>query len=49
MARFNSRQLVFDRVRMEYIDHNAYEIVECPDSDYDMSECCVIQLVSYGK
>ena len=40
----------FHRVAMAYIDNNAYEILENPEgADYDMWECCVVQLFSYGK
>ena len=34
---------------MEYIDNNSYEIIECPESQYDTWECCFIKLFSYGK
>ena len=30
---------------MEYIDNNAYEIVEFPDSEYDMRDCCLILIL----
>ena len=33
---------------MEYIDNNAYEITACPESHYDMWDCCFVQLYSYG-
>ena len=28
----------------EYIDNNAYDIHECPDSEYNMWDCCFIHL-----
>ena len=34
---------------MEYIDNNAYAILEDPDSEHDMWDFCFIQLCSYGK
>ena len=49
VARLNRGQSLHHRVCMEYIDNNAYEITECPESKYDMWDCCVIALCCYGK
>ena len=49
VARLNQGQPLYHRVCMEYIDNNSYEITECPESHYDMWDCCFIQLFSYGK
>jgi hypothetical protein len=45
VARLNRSQPLFHRVCMEYIDNNAYEIAECPNSKYDMWDCCFIKLL----
>ena len=35
---------------MEYMDNNAYEILENPEgADYDMWDSCFIHPLSYGK
>ena len=50
VARLNKGQPVFDRISVVYTGKkNAYEIAECPDSEYDMWDCCFIQLFSYEK
>ena len=50
VSRLNQGQPVYGPVAMEYVDNNAYEILENPEgADYDMWDCCVVQLVSYGK
>ena len=50
VARLNHDQPVYNRVAMEYVDNNAYEIKANPEAaDYDMWDCCFIQLFSYGK
>ena len=32
-------QPVFNRASMTYMDNNACNILECPDSEYDMWDC----------
>ena len=50
VARLNQGQPVYERVAMEYVDNNAYEIKANPEAvDYDMWDCCSIQLFSFGK
>ena len=49
VSRLNKGQPVFHRVAMEFMDNNAGEILENPDTDYDMWDCRFIQLFSYGK
>ena len=44
ISRLNRGQPLFDRVCMEYIDNNAYGITVCPESHYDMGDCCFVQL-----
>ena len=39
VARLNKGNLCVDRFCMEYTDNNAYDIVECPDSDDDTWDC----------
>ena len=34
VSRLNQGQPVFDRVAMEYIGNNAYEVLENPDTDF---------------
>ena len=34
---------------MEYVDNNSYEVKSCPETQYNMWDCCFIQLFSYGK
>ena len=45
VSRMNRGQPLFDRVCMEYIDNNAYDITACPEPHYDMWDCCVVPLV----
>ena len=49
VPRLNQGQPLLHRVAVNYIDNNAYEVLENPDSDYDMWDCCFDQLLSYGK
>ena len=46
---FDKGQPLFDRVCMEYVDNNAYAVKSCPESQYNMWDCCFIQIFSYGK
>ena len=46
VSRLNRGQPLVYSVCMEYIDNNAYEITACPESRYDMWDCCCIQLFS---
>ena len=40
---------MYQRIAMEYIDNNAYDIRENPEGvDYDMWDCCFIQVFAYG-
>ena len=49
VSRVNKGRPLFERVCMEYMDNNADEITTCPESHYDMWDCCFVQLFSYGK
>ena len=49
VSRLNRGQPLFHRAATEYIDNNADDILENPDSDYEMWDCCCVQVVSYGK
>ena len=49
VARLNRNQQFYNRVSMEYIDNNAYDITECLESHYDMWDCCFMHFFSYGK
>ena len=49
VSRYNKGQPLCDRVCMEYVDNNSYEVKSCPESQYNMWDCCFTQLFSYGK
>ena len=43
VSRLNHGQPLYQRVAMEYIENNAYKILENPEgADYDMRDCCFI-------
>ena len=46
---YNRGQPIFERVCMEYVDNNSYEVKSCLESQYNMWDCTFRQLVSYGK
>ena len=48
VARLHRGQPLDHRVCMEYIENNSYDITECPESHYDLWDCCFIQLYAYG-
>ena len=49
VARLNRNQPLVDRVCMEHIDNNAYDITACPQSHYDMWDCFSFSYCSYGR
>ena len=49
ISRYNKGLPLYDRVCMEYVDNNSYEVKSCPESQYNMWDCFFIQLFSYGK
>ena len=50
VARVSQGQPFYERVAMEYVDNNAYEVKANLEAvDYDMWGCCFIQSLSYGK
>ena len=48
VSSLNRDQPLYDLVCMEHIDNNAYDIPECTESEYDVWDCCFVQLLSYG-
>ena len=48
VSRYNRGQPLYERVCIEYIDNNAYEVTSCLESHYNMWDCCFIQIYSYG-
>ena len=49
VSRYNKGLPLYDRACMAYVDNKSYEVKSCPESQYNMWDCCFIQLFSYGK
>ena len=49
VSRYKKGLPLYDLVYWEYVDKNSYEVKSCPESQYNMWDCCFIQLFSYGK
>ena len=49
VSRYNKGLPLYDRVCMKHVDNNSYEVKYCPESQYNMWDCCCVQLFSYGK